>query len=102
MPFTIYRNKGNARDYPYLLNVQSDIIDELNTRMVIPLVPLAAFIGRPAQRLNPVISVEGKKHLVLTQEMASVRLGQLGEEVTDVQESRQLIKDSIDFLLDGV
>ena len=102
MQFTIYRNKGNARDYPYLLNVQSDIIDELNTRMVIPLVRLAAFIGRPAQRLNPVISVEGKKHLVLTQEMASVRLGQLGEEVTDVQESRQLIKDSIDFLLDGV
>ena len=49
MQFTIYRNKGNARDYPYLLNVQSDIIDELNTRMVIPLVPLAAFIGRPAQ-----------------------------------------------------
>lgn len=36
MQFTIYRNKGNARDYPYLLNVQSDIIDELNTRMVIP------------------------------------------------------------------
>ena len=102
MPFTIYRNKGNARDYPYLLNVQSDIIDELNTRMVIPLVPLVAFIGRPAQRLNPVISVEGKKHLVLTQEMASVRLGQLGEEITDVHESRQLIKDAIDFLLDGV
>ncbi|MGL4716922.1 MAG: CcdB family protein [Aeromonas sp.] len=40
--------------------------------------------------------------MVLTQEMASVRLGQLGEEVTDVHESRQLIKDAIDFLLDGV
>ena len=102
MQFTIYRNKGNARDYPYLLNVQSDIIDELNTRMVIPLVPLATFIGRPAQRLNPVISVEGEKHLVLIQEMAAVRLAQLGEEVSDVQESRQLIKDAIDFLLDGV
>ena len=102
MQFTIYRNKGNARDYPYLLNVQSDIIGELHTRMVIPLVPLADFTGRPAQRLNPVITVEGGKYLVMTHEMAGVRLVQLGEAVTDVQESRQLIKGAIDFLIDGV
>ena len=102
MQFTIYRNKRNARVYPYLLNVQSDIIGELHTRMVIPLVPLADFTGRPAQRLNPVITVEGGKYLVLTHEMAAVRLAQLGEEVTEVQESRQLVKDAIDFLLDGV
>ena len=31
MQFTIYRNKGNARAYPYLLDVQSDIIGELAT-----------------------------------------------------------------------
>jgi toxin CcdB len=34
--------------------------------------------------------------------MAAVRQTQLGEEVTGVQESRQLIKDAIDFLMDGV
>lgn len=50
MQFTVYRNKGNARIYPYLLNVQSDIIGELHTRMVIPLLPLADFTGRPAQQ----------------------------------------------------
>ena len=102
MQFTIYRNKGNARVYPYLLNVQSDIIGELHTRMVIPLVPLADFTGRPAQRLNPVITVEGGKYLVLTHEMAAVKLNQLGEVVTDLMESRQLVKDAIDFLFDGV
>ena len=102
MQFTIYRNKGNARAYPYLLDVQSDIIGELATRMVIPLFPLAAFTGRPAQRLNPVVIVEGDKYLVMTQDMAAVRQTQLGEEVTGVQESRQLIKDAIDFLMDGV
>ena len=102
MQFTVYRNKGNARIYPYLLNVQSDIIGELNTRMVIPLLPLADFTGRPAQRLNPVITIEGGKYLALTHEMAAVRLAQLGEVVTDIQETRQVIKDAIDFLLDGV
>ncbi|MFM5368041.1 CcdB family protein, partial [Aeromonas veronii] len=64
--------------------------------------PLVAFTGRPAQRLNPVIIVEGDKYLVMTQDMAAVRLAQLGDEVTGVQESRQLIKDAIDFLFDGV
>ena len=102
MQFTIYRNKGNARAYPYLLDVQSDIIGELNTRMVIPLFPLAAFTGRPAQRLNPMIIVEGDKYLVMTHEMAGVRQTQLGAIVAEVQESRQLIKDAIDFLMDGV
>ncbi len=102
MQFTVYRNKGNARIYPYLLNVQSDIIGELNTRMVIPLLPLADFTGRPAQRLNPVITIEGGKYLALTHEMAAIRLAQLGEAVTDVQGARQVIKDAIDFLLDGV
>ena len=102
MQFTVYRNKGNARAYPYLLDVQSDIIGELATRMVIPLFPLVAFTGRPAQRLNPVIIVEGDKYLVMSQDMAAVRLAQLGDEVTGVQESRQLIKDAIDFLFDGV
>lgn len=48
------------------------------------------------------IAVEGGKYLVLTHEMAAVRLAQLGEVVADIQESRQVIKDAIDFLLDGV
>ncbi|WP_223920697.1 CcdB family protein [Aeromonas caviae] len=52
--------------------------------------------------MNPVIIVEGDKYLVMTQDMAAVRQTQLGEEVTGVQESRQLIKDAIDFLMDGV
>lgn len=102
MQFTVYRNNGNSRAYPFLLDVQSDIIGELHTRIVIPLFPFEAFNGRPAQRLNPVISVDGTKYVVMTHEMAGVRLGQLGSEVSNVQEYRQLIKGAIDFLLDGV
>lgn len=102
MQFSIYRNKGNSIAYPYLLDVQSDIIGELNTRMVIPLFPLESFSGRPAQRLNPVISVDGTKYVVMTHEMAGVRVGLLGEEVSSAQAHRELIKGSIDFLIDGI
>ena len=101
MQFMVYRNNSNSRAYPYLLDVQSDIIGELNTRLVIPLFLLDEVSGRPARRLNPVVNVNGEDFLVMTHEMASVRQSQLGEEVVSVQEHRQAIKNALDFLLDG-
>ncbi|EAN6065544.1 TPA: CcdB family protein [Yersinia enterocolitica] len=101
MQFMVYRNNGNSRAYPYLLDVQSDIIGELNTRLVIPLFLLDEVSGRPARRLNPVLNVDGEDFLVMTHEMASVRHSQLGEEVVSVREQRQAIKNALDFLLDG-
>ena len=101
MQFMVYRNNSNNRAYPYLLDVQSDIIDELNTRLVIPLFLLDEVNGRPASRLTPVLNVDGEDFLVMTHEMASVRQSQLGEEVVSVREHRQAIKNALDFLLDG-
>ncbi|MGO0134457.1 CcdB family protein, partial [Citrobacter freundii] len=92
MQFMVYRNNSNNRAYPYLLDVQSDIIDELNTRLVIPLFLLDEVNGRPARRLTPVLNVDGEDFLVMTHEMASVRQSQLGEEVVSVREHRQAIK----------
>ena len=101
MQFMVYRNNSNNRAYPYLLDVQSDIIDELNTRLVIPLFLLDEVNGRPARRLTPVLNVDGEDFLVMTHEMASVHQSQLGEEVVSVREHRQAIKNALDFLLDG-
>ena len=101
MQFMVYRNNSNNRAYPYLLDVQSDIIDELNTRLVIPLFLLDEVNGRPARRLTPVLNVDGEDFLVMTHEMASVRQSQLGEEVVSGREHRQAIKNALDFLLDG-
>lgn len=42
--YTVYRIDGGA----YLLDVQSDLLDDLTTRIVIPLMPLAE-AGAPAQ-----------------------------------------------------
>ncbi|CAM3421237.1 cytotoxin [Rouxiella silvae] len=101
MQFMVYRNTGNARAYPYLLDVQSDIIGEMNTRLVIPLFPLSKFHARPAQRLNPVVKVEGVDYLLMTHEMASIRLQQLGAKVVSLRDYRHAIKNALDFLLDG-
>lgn len=100
MQYVVYRNKGNAA-CPYLLDVQSDIIAELNTRIVIPLYPTDRFNGKPAQRLNPLLSVNGQDFLIMTHELASVRLSMLGEKVADVSHERHRIKEAINFIYHG-
>ncbi|AVT60364.1 MULTISPECIES: CcdB family protein [Pectobacterium] len=101
MQYKVYRNNGNSNSYPYLLNIQSDIIGELHTRLVIPLFPLHKIARPPARRLTPIVTVEGNDYLIMTHEMASVRRSQLGHEVMDAQVYRKTIKDAVDFLLDG-
>lgn len=101
MQYTVYRNTGNSQAYPYLLDIQSDIIDELNTRLVIPLHLLKKGASAPVARLTPVIKVEGRDVIVMTHEMASIRVKQLGQEVMDASAYRHIIKNAVDFLLDG-
>jgi toxin CcdB len=42
----------------YLLDVQTDLLDGLNTRVVVPLLPKEQ-APTPAQRLNPTFEIEG-------------------------------------------
>ncbi|ROP56329.1 toxin CcdB [Enterobacter sp. BIGb0383] len=101
MQYVVYRNNGNSKAYPFLLDVQSDIIDELHTRLVIPLYPLKWLANPPARRLTPIINIENDDYLVMTHEMASVRLSQMGDEVLDARPHRQSIKNALDFIFDG-
>lgn len=101
MQYTVYQNNGNSRDYPFLLDIQSDIIEDLNTRLAIPLYPLSGLRSQAALRLNPLLEINGTPYLLLTHAMASVRKAQLGAEVCSVEHYRYQIKSAIDFLLDG-
>jgi CcdB protein. len=101
MQFTVYDNMYPASAYPYLLDVQSDLIDVLSTRLMIPLYSLAKVRVKISARLCPEIEVNGEKFLVMTHEMAAVRISQIGEAVGNANEHRNQIKAAIDFLIDG-
>lgn len=53
--FTIYSNPGGVG---YLLDVQADMLSHLNTRIVVPLLPLSA-APKPATTLNPQFVIAG-------------------------------------------
>ncbi|SON50993.1 CcdB family protein (fragment) [Vibrio tapetis subsp. tapetis] len=51
--FTLYQNndKNTSTAYPYFVDVQSELLDTLNTRLVIPLTKWQAY--RPKFCVNP-------------------------------------------------
>ena len=60
--FDVYPNPGShAATTPYLLDVQSDLLDGLDSRMVVPLRNLAHFPAvKLPTRLTPVLTIEGQ------------------------------------------
>lgn len=55
----------NASDACFLLDVQSDLLNGLNTRVVVPLLERAQ-APTPAQRLHPVFIVDGAEFVMAT------------------------------------
>ncbi len=91
----------NRASKGYLLDVQADILRGLGSRLVIPVLPLAE--APPlAGRLNPVVTVEGVEHSLVTQHMAAVSAKLLGEVVTSLASRDIEITGAIDLLISGI
>ncbi|QIU92197.1 CcdB family protein [Yokenella regensburgei] len=86
------------------MDVTSDIIGNINRRLVIPLMPVERLGSRHApERLNPILAlVSGKEYVLMTHEAASVPVKALGVEVCNVRVYQNIIKGALDFMLDGV
>jgi toxin CcdB len=85
----------------YLLDCQADLLSHLNTRFVVPLLPMGA-APRPAARLNPVFEILGAPHLMVTQFAAAVLSKELGGKVTSLSEQDTVIINALDMLISGV
>lgn len=102
--FDVYRNANPATRarVPYLLDVQSDLLDPLATRVVVPLCKPETLKGKLAERLNPVFEVEGRTMAMLTPELAGVSRKILGERIGNLSDERRSIIAALDLLLTGI
>ena len=101
--FDLYPNPGPLADrVPYLLDVQSDLLDELESRMVIPLRRLdqIAQVKLPT-RLMPVVKVNGADYFLETPKMAAVPKRILKQPVMSLSAEQHLITGALDFLFNG-
>jgi len=102
--FDVYRNRNAASrsSFPYLLDVQSDLLDTLATRVVVPMCRPELLKGKLAERLNPVFQVESRKMVMLTPELAGVSRKALGEPVVNLAGQRPAIIAALDLVITGI
>ena len=102
--FDVFRNadRASAKHIPFLLIVQSELLDELPTRVVAPLVVPHALSGPPAKMLNPEFEIDGVRVVMLTQQLAGVAVQRLKTRVAHLGESHRDILRALDFLFSGV
>jgi toxin CcdB len=101
--FDVYANPGeHARTTPYLLDVQSNLLDGLDSRMVIPLRDLAHFPKvKLSMRLTPVLRINGKDFLLETPKMGAVPQRILKTAVASLAHEQVQITGALDFLFQG-
>ncbi len=100
--FDVYRNPDPRTNstIPYLVDLQSDLLDILTTRVVVPLVK-AAVMGKPARYLNPSFDIEGQLVVMSTPELAGVSLHHLGDKAGSLAPHRDEIIAALDLLFTG-
>jgi len=102
--FDVYRNPNPATRTrtPFLLDVQAPILEPLATRIVVPLCKPEAVGGKPAEKLNPQLEVEGRKLVMVTQELAGIPRKALGEWAANLAGERGAIVAALDFAFTGI
>jgi toxin CcdB len=102
--FTVYLNEDDSSNdtYPYFIDIQNALLNDLNSRLVIPLSKHSSLKNISAKKLCPVIHVNNDKFVLITNQMTSVPRSILKTEVISLESSRSEIIDAIDFLISGI
>ena len=101
--FDVHRNavRASQRRIPYLLDIQANYLSELRTRVVVPLLDTAVEPLRPVANLNPQVSIDGRRYLLLFQEIAGVSTHYLGARVTSLESRRNELLRALDVIWTG-
>ncbi len=85
----------------YLLDVQSDLLDGLNTVLIVPLMP-PDIAPMPGARLNPTFEIANAKFVMVTQYMAAAPIRSLGTPVGNLKfRYYDQIKAALDMIFLG-
>ena len=96
--YLVYRIAG---ENVLLLDVQADALSGLDTRAVVPLIPIDD-AARRITRLHPLFDIGGVRYLCATQLLTSVHARLLTTPVADLNAEHDCIIAALDVLLTGV
>ena len=83
-----------------LLDCQSNILDRLETRFVVPLLSQDDMPKRIA-KLNPRFEIEGREFFMATQGAATIPARMIGMRLASLAEDHHVIVGALDMLVSG-
>ncbi|NND64393.1 MAG: CcdB family protein [Gammaproteobacteria bacterium] len=100
--FDVFKNQNpdTKKFYPLLLDMQSDLLGDLNTRIVAPMTT-DTNITEPISKICPLTTVRNKAYWILPQEMAAVSIATLGDRVANLAAQRNELTSAIDLIFTG-
>jgi toxin CcdB len=104
MQYDVYPNPSpRMRDrYPFVVDIQSDLLKALATRMVVPLAVTSLPATSLPRRLCPVLVVHGQSLMLVPYEAAPLDKRHLKGRVTSLRECANDIVAAIDAVMSGI
>jgi len=101
--FDVYTNPNleSQQRIPYLLDIQADLLDNLSTRVLVPLYHQGNII-RLLQHLNPTVHVNDSPFIASVAELSAVSVHVLSNPVDNISHEHERIIAAIDLLMTGV
>lgn len=102
--FDVYLNPSEQtrNTYPFILDIQNELIAGIATRIVVPLGNAANFSGEEMKGLTPRISFEGAELLIMIPQIASMPARLLNEPIGTLQSMHDEIIAALDFAITGI
>lgn len=101
--FDVHKNKNprTRSAFPFLVDVQSDLLEPLGTRVVVPLTKAAGLAKTPVSHLTPPVLFDGETYVLITPQLAGIARVELGARVGTLAHEREKVLGAIDFFVTG-
>lgn len=102
--YDVYINPSAAsrERVPYVVDIQSDLLADLRTRLVMPLTRVGVELKQTPRRLAPLLVVEGERLLAQPQLTAGLELRHLKKPVTSLAGHAGELRDALDAVISGI
>lgn len=102
--FDVYANPSRItrRAYPFIVDIQSDIVSAIATRIVVPLGRKVDFKNEEMKKLTPTVKYEGEEFLLIVPQIASMPAKALKNPIGSLSHLREEIVSAVDFAITGI
>ncbi|WP_303783675.1 CcdB family protein [Azovibrio restrictus] len=100
--FDVYPNPDSRERLPYLIVLQSDLLERLDNVVVAPLRSQQDGKSIPILGLNPVVEVGAERHFVRIQAPAAIPARSLRQPVCNLSSEREALLAALNLLFTGL